>query len=237
MPTRIKNWAKYQHFKDRRPPWVKLYRDILDDLEWHQLEPRAAKVLVMLWLIASENDGNLPEAKELAFRLRTTERDVLDQISKLSHWLIQDDITPISIGNQPDPLETEERQRRDRDRIARDFAAFYAAYPKKKAPADAEKAFAKVKAPIEVLLAAIREQCETEDWQKEKGRYIPYPATWLNQRQWENATQVGPKAEWHETKAGVQARAAELGLPPYNELEQFPVYRARVMAAHAKGTH
>jgi hypothetical protein len=53
---------------------VKLYRDLLDDMEWHQLEPRAAKALVMLWLIASENDGQLPEAKTLAFRLRTTER-------------------------------------------------------------------------------------------------------------------------------------------------------------------
>jgi hypothetical protein len=90
--TRIKNWSKFQHFKDRRPPWVKLYRDLLDDMEWHQLEPRAAKALVMLWLIASENDGELPEAKTLAFRLRTTERsEVLDVLSELSHWLEQDD--------------------------------------------------------------------------------------------------------------------------------------------------
>lgn len=47
---RIKNWSKFQHFKDRKPPWVKLYRDILDDIEWHELDPLAVKVLVRSYL-------------------------------------------------------------------------------------------------------------------------------------------------------------------------------------------
>ncbi|MDD0812982.1 hypothetical protein PSQ20_21785 [Curvibacter sp. RS43] len=103
----IKNWTKFQHFKDRRPPWVKLYRDILDDLEWHELDPEAAKVLVMLWLIASENDGRLPENKQLAFRLRMAESKLKTIISKLSHWLEQDDINAISAGYQSDAPERE----------------------------------------------------------------------------------------------------------------------------------
>lgn len=103
----IKNWTKFQHFKDRRPPWVKLYRDILDDLEWHELDPEAAKVLVMLWLIASENDGRLPENKQLAFRLRMAESKVKTIISKLSHWLEHDDINTISSGYQSDAPERE----------------------------------------------------------------------------------------------------------------------------------
>jgi hypothetical protein len=103
----IKNWHKFQHFKDRKPPWVKLYRDLLDDIDWHELDPKAAKVLVMLWLIASEEDGKIPEVKRLAFRLRMSEKDTEVCISKLSHWLDQDDINPISEGYQDDPLETE----------------------------------------------------------------------------------------------------------------------------------
>lgn len=105
--TSIKNWTKFQHFKDRRPPWIKLYRDLLDDLEWHQLDPQAAKTLVMLWLIASESDGNLPEIKTLAFRLRMSEKDVLTCVNKLSHWLDQVDIKPISERYQDDLPETE----------------------------------------------------------------------------------------------------------------------------------
>ena len=104
---KIKNWTKFQHFKDRRPPWVKLYRDILDDLEWHELDPLAAKVLVMLWLIASENDGRIPDNKTLAFRLRMTEKQTIDCLNKLSHWLEQDDINVISSGYQLDSTETE----------------------------------------------------------------------------------------------------------------------------------
>jgi hypothetical protein len=104
---RIKNWTKFQHFKDRRPPWVKLYRDILDDLEWHELDPLAAKVLVMLWLIASENDGCIPDNKTLAFRLRLTEVKTKEIIIKLSHWLEQDDINAISEGYQSDRPERE----------------------------------------------------------------------------------------------------------------------------------
>ena len=104
---KIKNWSKFQHFKDRRPPWIKLYRDILDDIDWHQLDPLASKVLVMCWLIASEDEGQLPDTKTLAFRLRMSEKQTSDCITKLSHWLEQGDITVISERYQDDAPETE----------------------------------------------------------------------------------------------------------------------------------
>ena len=115
---KIKNWTKFQHFKDRRPPWVKLYRDILDDLEWHELDPLAAKVLVMLWLIASEDDGRIPDTKTLAFRLRLTEIKTKEIVIKLSHWLEQDDISLISERYQHDPLETERETETKKEKIA-----------------------------------------------------------------------------------------------------------------------
>ena len=104
---RIKNWSHFQHFKDRRPPWIKLYREILDDMEWHNLDPLASKVLVMCWLIASESDGQLPDIRTLAFRLRMSEKQTSDCVSKLYHWLEQDDINVISSRYQDDAPETE----------------------------------------------------------------------------------------------------------------------------------
>ena len=104
---RIKNWKKFQHFRDRKPPWIKLYRDLLDDREWHNLEPKASKMLVMLWLLASENDGELPDHETIAFRLRLSVQQVKHDISRLSQWLEQGDIKTISPGYQDDPLETE----------------------------------------------------------------------------------------------------------------------------------
>jgi hypothetical protein len=127
---KIKNWTKFQHFKDRRPPWVKLYRDILDDLEWHELDPLAAKVLVMLWLIASENNGRIPDNKTLAFRLRLTEVKTKEIIIKLSHWLEQDDMTTISEQYQSDSTEREtERETETKTKTKRESATVVACPP------------------------------------------------------------------------------------------------------------
>jgi hypothetical protein len=96
---RIKDWEIFQHFKDRRPPWIKLYRDLLDDPEWHFLDAESAKILVMLWLLASEDKtgcGILPKMSVLCFRLRTDEKTLKKTLNKLSHWLVQDDIAMIS---------------------------------------------------------------------------------------------------------------------------------------------
>ena len=127
---KIKNWTKFQHFKDRRPPWVKLYRDILDDLEWHELDPLAAKVLVMLWLIASENNGRIPDNKTLAFRLRLTEVKTKEIIIKLSHWLEQDDMTMISEQYQSDSTEREtETETETKTKTKRESATIVACPP------------------------------------------------------------------------------------------------------------
>ena len=115
VSLRIKNWKKFQHFKDRTPPWVKLYRDILEDPDWHELDGDCAKTMVMLWLIASEDEhhnGTLPDTRKLAFRLRISENKLNQQLTKLSNWLEQDDITVISGRYQVDaperaPEETE----------------------------------------------------------------------------------------------------------------------------------
>jgi hypothetical protein len=118
MTIRIKNWAKHQHFKDRTPPWIKLYRDILDDPDWHDLSGEDAKMLVNLWLLASEDEnkaGSLPDARRIAFRLRTTVSKTEQQLLRLKHWLVQDDINAISEQYQVDAPETEREAERERE--------------------------------------------------------------------------------------------------------------------------
>jgi len=112
---RIRNWHKFQHFRDRKPPWIKLYREILDDIEWNRLDPKAAKMLVGLWLLASEECGRLPDAQTIAFRLRTGETETKQLLNKLSHWLEQDDIAEISAGYQDDTLEEEREKEKEKE--------------------------------------------------------------------------------------------------------------------------
>lgn len=75
------------------------------------------------------------------------------------------------------------------------FEKFWSAYPKKKSKGDAEKAFLSIK-PSEQLLAEMLtslERAKTSfDWAKEKGKFIPYPATWIRAKGWlDEYTQSG----------------------------------------------
>lgn len=92
MGYRISNWQMFQHYNKRNPPWIKLYRDILIDPDWHNLPADTAKILVMLWLIASEDHstarGGLPDVRVLAFRLRISEEEVQAHLDILRNkWL------------------------------------------------------------------------------------------------------------------------------------------------------
>lgn len=66
------------------------------------------------------------------------------------------------------------------------FARWWEVYPKKVGKAEAKKAFAKVKVGVELLIQAVNRQKSSDQWTKENGRYIPNPATWLNQGRWED---------------------------------------------------
>lgn len=190
------NWGELQHYRDRNPVWIKLHKKLLDNFDFQSLPVASRALAPMLWLLASEHHNGVIDASpaKLSFRLRLSVSDASDALKPLIENKFFSEIpsgSPLLAEREQDASperETEERERRDR--LARDFKAFYLAYPKKKAPADAEKAFAKVTVGIEVLLRAVSEQRKSEDWLKDKGRYIPYPATWLNQRQWENVVQA-----------------------------------------------
>ena len=72
------------------------------------------------------------------------------------------------------------------------FDEFWKAYPKKRAKDDALKAFTKRKptrALLDAMLKAIAEQRASPDWLKEKGQFIPYPATWLNDGRWQDVSE------------------------------------------------
>lgn len=80
------------------------------------------------------------------------------------------------------------------------FERFYAAYPKKKSRANAEKAFAKLN-PDEQLLAemisAVRRAMKSGQWADPK--FIPYPASWLNASAWLDDVQT----EYDDTERAV----------------------------------
>ncbi len=129
MTIKIKNWKKFQHFKDRSPPWIKLHRNILDKSTVMTLSDRNFKMLVCLWLLASEDktlNGTLPSVEDILYRLRPIKKDyLLSRLRDLDNFLIQDDIIVTSGGYCSDipetetETETETEKRQSRDRVER----------------------------------------------------------------------------------------------------------------------
>jgi hypothetical protein len=77
-----------------------------------------------------------------------------------------------------------------------DFERFWAAYPAhRRKREDAERAWYLVngnRPKLEVLLAALERDKASEDWTRQKGRYIPSAERWLTDRQWERQADPEP---------------------------------------------
>lgn len=103
--------------------------------------------------------------------------------------------SPVSHGESPPESEsnpnTNQNQNPNPNPNARArgdgaFDRFWAEYPKKVGKGQAQKAFSKISVPVETLIEAVQRQKNSVQWQKDGGQYIPNPATWLNQKRWED---------------------------------------------------
>lgn len=77
------------------------------------------------------------------------------------------------------------------------FEGFWELYPRKRAKLDALKAWRKIPLTIELLekmAFALEAQMRTKQW---RDGFIPYPATWLRRRQWED--ELAP-ADFHQAR-------------------------------------
>lgn len=127
-----------------------------------------------------------------------------DQYIQLNKWLQHQKIDKPSPSKIPSPDNSLPFENAREDSVAdqgRDqgkegikdapdgFDIFWKAYPKKKAKDDALKAFRKRKPDQELLAAilkAIDSQVMSDEWIKDGGKFIPYPATWLNDGRWQD---------------------------------------------------
>ena len=91
-----------------------------------------------------------------------------------------------------------------------EFETFYQAYPKKQKKEKAWESWQKINPSaftFDMILQAINRWKRSPQWTKEKGQFIPMPATWLNNAGWndevEDLEEVRP-----DTKEARTARAA-----------------------------
>ena len=87
------------------------------------------------------------------------------------------------------------------------FDRFWNAYPKKRGKGDAEKAWGKIRpdaALVEKMMGVIEKARRSVDWLKEGGQFVPYPATWLNRKGWEDVIENGPQLTKAQTRTLIE---------------------------------
>jgi hypothetical protein len=123
------------------------------------------------------------------------------------------------------------------------FERFWNAWPKhprKAAPAQCRKKWVThdCEAIADKIVAHVEAMKASEQWRKDGSEYIPAPLVYLNQQRWIAPLDATEAQPWHDTRSGIDAKAAELGINPWDqaawergEREAWPQYEARVFAA------
>ncbi len=108
----IRDWDEKQHFKDRDPIWIKIYRSLRHDRRWRQLSGDGCKLYIDLTLLAAEVEpfGTIQlHPADLAWEVRLDPENLrIALLEVAASGLItvvgyQDDIKLLSAGHQPDP--------------------------------------------------------------------------------------------------------------------------------------
>ena len=80
-------------------------------------------------------------------------------------------------------------------RVNEGFDEFWKAYPRKVNKREAREKWNKAKLPdLPIVLKAIEDQKKTDQWQRDNGKFIPHPSTWINKERWEDEIVI--KKDW-----------------------------------------
>jgi hypothetical protein len=132
---KVKNFEKFQHYKDRSPPWIKLYNEVLEDYRFGSLQDASKAHLIAIWLLASRTENELPfDPDWIGKRINATEYVNLQALADAGFILVDqplqqaEQVASKSLQTpQPDARperegETEQRERQSRAEQTRAIA-------------------------------------------------------------------------------------------------------------------
>jgi hypothetical protein len=97
----IKGFDAFQHYRNRRPPWIKFYADVLTDAAMMQLPEAAQAQLFKLWLLASQMGNPLPNnPKLLAGKIATQGKSYLPLLIEAGFVVLTDASAPLAESEQ-----------------------------------------------------------------------------------------------------------------------------------------
>lgn len=199
-----KNWTEFQHYHNRRPPWIKLHRALLDDFQFSQMPAASRALAPLIWLLASEYEGGMITASlsEIAFRMHLTERELVSALNPLiQNGFIIDASIMLAERKQSAILEREKEEELEKEKIScavapatrtgSEFENFWRIYPKREGAnprTPAEKKFLALVASgvsaTEIIEGTKRYAAELRRTEKLKTPFVATAVVFLNQRRW-----------------------------------------------------
>lgn len=119
---RVRNWTKFQHYKKRNPPWIKLHTELLDNYEFSRLQDASKLLAMCICLLAARCDNRIPADAEWIQRKCSlkSKPDIAPLIDGgFVEWIQElpnaEQVASAVLADckQSATSETEERQRRD----------------------------------------------------------------------------------------------------------------------------
>lgn len=198
----VANWKEYQHYKDRNPPWVKLYFSLLTSESWVVADDAGRALMVAIILVASRNDGRIPANPEYVRKLASLNSkpnfaplvesgflvDASGLLAGCKHDASAESLIPTETEKDSE-TETEHAsapqaaRKRDASAVLARFARFWAVVTKKVGKQASLAEFRKVNPDDELLeqmISAMMVYGQTEL------RYQKDPERWIKHRRWED---------------------------------------------------
>ena len=206
---RVCNWERFQHYKDRSPPWIKLYTWVLEKYEFTELPDDSKAHLLLIWILSSRLKNRLPwNPKWIAKQISATRPVNLERLATAGFIELEQDASAMLATSKQDARperETEERRGRDREEAeadtsvgqgptnaqnggpaVSDFDQFKEAYPKRSGSQPwtraAKAANARIKAGwtfADLLLAAQRYKAFCDATGKTGTEFVMQAASFL----------------------------------------------------------
>lgn len=202
---KVKNFERFQHYRDRSPPWIKLYNSLLDDYAFTRLQDASKAHLLAIFLLASRYENAIPcDILFLSSKIGATEKIDLGALQKAGFIICDDDLSYASNtlaerkqDARPEREAEREAEREEREsRVPRfsrlkvngwdsEFAEFWAAYPRHDDRKKAYAAYGKAlkAADHRVIIEGAQRYCQDPN---REPAYTKQAATWLRAESWAN---------------------------------------------------
>jgi hypothetical protein len=203
---KIKNWETYQHYKNRKPPWIKLHVELLDNYEFGRLQDASKAHAICIMLLAARTDNHIPnDPAWVSMKIGArSEVDLSSMVSlgflitcdckRCASDMLASDKQSAIAETEAYKEETENRGARKRGRkgppdkstYGPEFEEFYRAFPKHEAKADGYKAFLELRAKGELPEISLLVKAAEEYGVRKAPEYQKLPGGWLRDRRWED---------------------------------------------------